>query len=100
MERRSFLKKAGLGALAFTILPRHVFGKMGGDNNFVAPSDQLTKGIIGLGGIGRSSNHFTSDDRCRLVALCDVDPEEVWNVIEQDLQPLKEQIEKYLAEME
>jgi len=73
MERRSFLKKAGLGALAFTILPRHVFGKMGGDNNFVAPSDQLTKGIIGLGGIGRSSNHFTSDDRCRLVALCDVD---------------------------
>lgn len=61
MERRSFLKKAGLGALAFTILPRHVFGKMGGDNNFVAPSDQLTKGIIGLGGIGRSSNHFTSD---------------------------------------
>ena len=29
-----------------------------------------------------------------------VDPEEVWNVIEQDLQPLKEQVEKYLAEME
>ena len=28
-----------------------------------------------------------------------VDPEEVWNVIEQDLQPLKEQVEKYLAEM-
>ena len=29
-----------------------------------------------------------------------VDPEEVWNVIEQDLQPLKEQVEKYLAEMD
>ena len=28
-----------------------------------------------------------------------VDPDEVWNVIEQDLQPLKEQIEKYLADM-
>ena len=27
-------------------------------------------------------------------------PEEIWNVIEQDLQPLKEQVEKYLAEME
>ena len=26
--------------------------------------------------------------------------EEVWNVIEQDLQPLKEQVEHYLAEME
>ena len=72
-SRRSFLKKAGLGAAAFTILPRNVFGKMGGDNNFVAPSDQLTKGLIGCGGIGRSSNHFTSDERCRLVALCDVD---------------------------
>ena len=67
------MKKAGLGAAAFTILPRNVFGKMGGDNNFVAPSDQLTKGLIGCGGIGRSSNHFTSDERCRLVALCDVD---------------------------
>ena len=72
-SRRGFLKKAGLGAAAFTILPRQVFGKMGGDNDFVAPSDQLTKGIIGCGGIGRSSNHFTSDARCRLVALCDVD---------------------------
>ena len=29
-----------------------------------------------------------------------VDPEVVWNVIEQDLQPLKEQVEKYLDEME
>lgn len=29
-----------------------------------------------------------------------VDPEEVWNVIEQDLQPLKEQIEKYISEMQ
>ena len=28
-----------------------------------------------------------------------VDPEEICNVIEQDLQPLKEQVEKYLAEM-
>ena len=32
-----------------------------------------TKGIIGTGGIGRSSYHFTSNDACRLVALCDVD---------------------------
>ena len=67
------MKKAGLGAAAFTILPRNVFGKMGGDNNFVAPSDQITKGLIGCGGIGRSENHFTSDQRYRLVALCDVD---------------------------
>ena len=55
-SRRSFLKKAGLGAAAFTILPRNVFGKMGGDNNFVAPSDQLTKGLIGCGGIDCADN--------------------------------------------
>ena len=29
-----------------------------------------------------------------------VDPEEGWHVIEQDLQPLKEQVETYLSEME
>ena len=77
-SRRSFLnflKKAGASAALFTILPRHVFGAMGGDKRYVAPSDQLTKGIIGVGGIGRSSNHFTSDERCRLVAICDVDTE-------------------------
>ncbi|MBQ7812267.1 MAG: DUF86 domain-containing protein [Bacteroidales bacterium] len=28
-----------------------------------------------------------------------VDPEEVWNVIEQDLQPLKDQILEYIKEM-
>lgn len=73
-SRRGFLKKAGAGAALFTILPRHVLGAMGG-NRYVAPSDQLTRGIIGTGGIGRSSNHFVSDDRCRLVAICDVDSE-------------------------
>ena len=72
-SRRDFLKKAGLGAAAFTILPRNVFGKMGGENNFVAPSDQLTRGVIGCGGIGRSRHHLASDQSCRLVALCDVD---------------------------
>lgn len=53
----------------FSIVPRNVLG----GNGHIAPSDQLTKGIIGTGGIGRSSYHFTSDEHCRLVALCDVD---------------------------
>ena len=50
-SRRSFLKKAGAGIAGFTLLPRHVLGAMGGDKRFVAPSDQLTRGIIGVGGI-------------------------------------------------
>ena len=68
MDRRTFLKTMGSIGL-FTIVPRNVLG----GNGFIAPSDQLTKGIIGTGGIGRTSYHFTSDERCRLVALCDVD---------------------------
>ena len=68
INRRDFLKSLG-GAALLTIVPRNVLG--GPDH--IAPSDQLTKGIIGTGGIGRSSYHFTSNDACRLVALCDVD---------------------------
>ncbi len=67
-NRRNFLKTAGALAL-FSIVPRKVLGGQG----YVAPSDQLTKGIIGVGGIGRSRYHFTSDENCRLVALCDCD---------------------------
>ena len=67
-DRRTFLKRLGAMGL-FTIVPRKVLGGTG----FVPPSDQLTKGIIGVGGIGRSSYHFTSNEACRLVAICDVD---------------------------
>ena len=68
INRRNFLKTLG-GATLLTIVPRHVLG----GPKHIAPSDQLTKGIIGVGGIGRSKYHFTSDERCRLVAVCDVD---------------------------
>ena len=74
-SRRSFLKTTGAGIALFTVAPRTAFGKMGGDNNFIAPSDQLTRGVIGVGGIGNSSSHFASDQNCRLVAMCDVDSE-------------------------
>lgn len=52
IDRRKFLK--GMGSLAlFSIVPSKVLG----GPNHIAPSDQLTKGIIGVGGIGRSSYH-------------------------------------------
>lgn len=51
---------------AFTIVPRFVLGGKG----YVAPSDQLTKGVIGVGAMGR--NHFPYGDT-RVVAVCDVD---------------------------
>ena len=64
-SRSSFLKKAGAGIVAATILPRTVFGALGGNKKYVAPSDQLTRGIIGVGGIGMSNLHFASDEKCR-----------------------------------
>ena len=46
INRRNFIKLLG-GATLLTVVPRRVLG----GPNHVAPSDQLTKGIIGVGGI-------------------------------------------------
>ncbi|MBR5728592.1 MAG: gfo/Idh/MocA family oxidoreductase, partial [Prevotella sp.] len=77
MKRREFLKTMGAASL-FTIVPSRVLG----GPKHVAPSDQLTKGIIGVGGIGRSSYHFTNDERCRLVAVCDVDKKHLQSALD------------------
>jgi predicted dehydrogenase len=64
--RREFLRRSAVAAAALTIIPRHVMGGRG----YTAPSDQLTKGIIGVGGMGRG--HFNYEGT-RLLAICDVD---------------------------
>lgn len=74
--RRTFIKSLGAIGL-FSIVPSKVLG----GTRHVAPSDQLTKGIIGVGGIGRSSYHFTSDDSCRLVSVCDVDRKHLYSAV-------------------
>ncbi len=65
-SRRRFLKGALVAGAGLTIVPRHVLGGTG----FIPPSDQLTKAIIGVGGMGR--NHIPYEDT-RVVAICDVD---------------------------
>lgn len=65
MNRRKFLKTSILSAVALTILPRHVLGK-----GMLAPSDTLTKAIIGMGGMGRGHIAYPGS---RLIAICDVD---------------------------
>lgn len=65
-SRRDFVKKALLASTAFSIVPRHV---MGGPN-FMAPSDQLTKAVIGVGGMGQG--HLTYEGT-KLLAICDAD---------------------------
>lgn len=64
-SRRKFIKNTALAATAFTIVPRFVLGR-----GYLAPSDQLTKAVIGVGGMGR--NHFAYAGT-RVVAICDVD---------------------------
>jgi predicted dehydrogenase len=64
--RRGFLKKSLVAAAGITIIPRHVLG----GNGFIAPSDQLTKAIIGVGGMGQGHIPY---EGTRVVAICDVD---------------------------
>lgn len=64
-SRRNFLKGSAALLAGVTIVPRHVLGK-----GFIAPSDQLTKGIIGVGGMGQG---HLSLGGTRVVAICDVD---------------------------
>ena len=52
-------------AAGFTIVPRHVLGR-----GYLAPSDQLTKAIIGVGGMGKGHIPYAGT---RVVAICDVD---------------------------
>lgn len=44
LPRRNFLLKSGLALGAISIVPRHVLGR-----GFLAPSDKINVGFIGLG---------------------------------------------------
>jgi len=65
-NRRDFVKKSLLAATGISIIPRHVMG----GTNFLAPSDQLVKAVIGVGGMGQG--HLTYEGT-KLVAVCDAD---------------------------
>ncbi|CAG5005705.1 Inositol 2-dehydrogenase/D-chiro-inositol 3-dehydrogenase [Dyadobacter sp. CECT 9275] len=64
-SRRKFIKGSLATLATFSIVPRHVLGK-----GFLAPSDTLTKGIVGLGSMGRGHIPLAGT---KVVALCDVD---------------------------
>ncbi len=65
MDRRNFIRNGAASLAAFSIIPAHVLG----GNKYIAPSDQLTNGIIGVGGMGRGHIKYPG----KLVAICDVD---------------------------
>ncbi|MEX6687411.1 Gfo/Idh/MocA family oxidoreductase [Danxiaibacter flavus] len=64
-SRRAFLRNSFGALAAFSIVPRHVLGR-----GYIAPSDQLTKAIVGVGGMGRGHIPYAGT---RVVAICDVD---------------------------
>jgi myo-inositol 2-dehydrogenase/D-chiro-inositol 1-dehydrogenase len=64
--RREFLKRSLAAAAGFAIVPRRVLGGTG----FTAPSDEPTRAIVGVGGMGLG--HIRYEDG-RLLAVCDVD---------------------------
>ena len=77
MTRRSFIEKAALSGVAFTILPRHVLGR-----GLTPPSDMLNIACVGVGGMGRSNLINLASQN--IVALCDVD----WGYTDKNLSRL------------
>ena len=66
ITRRDFIKHTIAAYAAFTIVPRYVLGGSG----YTAPSDQLTKAVIGVGSMGKEHLRYSG---AKLLAVCDVD---------------------------
>ena len=66
VSRREFVRRAGAAAAAFHIVPRHVLGR-----GYRAPSDTLSIGCVGVGGMGRTDVRGLESET--IYALCDVD---------------------------
>ena len=66
--RRTFLKGTFATLATISIVPRHVLGGAG----LTAPSEILTRAVIGVGGMG--TGHVKSiNTQAKLLAVCDVD---------------------------
>jgi myo-inositol 2-dehydrogenase/D-chiro-inositol 1-dehydrogenase len=66
LSRREFIKRTAFASAALTIIPRRLLGGRG----YIPPSDELTKAVIGVGGMGREHLKYQGS---RLLAVCDVD---------------------------
>lgn len=75
MDRRKFIRNGAATIAAFSIIPSHVMGR----NGALAPSDQLTRAIIGVGGMGQGHIRYPG---ARLTAICDVDTNHLKTALE------------------
>lgn len=72
--RRDFIKKSVTAAAGISIIPRHVMGGV----DFIPPSDQLTKAVIGVGGMGQGHLEY---EGTKLLAICDADANHLANTL-------------------
>jgi myo-inositol 2-dehydrogenase / D-chiro-inositol 1-dehydrogenase len=84
LTRRDFLRSAAASVAAFTIVPRFVLGGKG----YAAPSEQLTKAVLGVGGMGQGHLGYPG---ARLLAVCDVDR----NHLEETLKRVNPEVKGY-----
>jgi myo-inositol 2-dehydrogenase/D-chiro-inositol 1-dehydrogenase len=75
ITRREFIRRAVVTSAVLTIVPRRVLGGRG----YIPPSDELTKAVIGVGGMGRGHLKYPGS---RLLAVCDVDSEHLRTALE------------------
>ena len=94
ISRREFLSGAAAATAAFTIIPSSV---LGGTKS--APSDKLNIACIGVGGKGTSDIYAVSTEN--IVALCDVDDEQMAKFLSKakeehpEFVPMYEKAKKY-----
>jgi myo-inositol 2-dehydrogenase/D-chiro-inositol 1-dehydrogenase len=75
ISRREFIRRTVVASAVLTIVPRRVLGGQG----YIPPSDELTKAVIGVGGMGRGHLKYPGS---RLLAVCDVDSEHLRTALE------------------
>jgi len=75
ISRRQFIRTGAAAAASLAIVPRHALGGQG----YLAPSDTLTKAVIGVGGMGRAHLGYPG---AVLRAVCDVDSRHLASALE------------------
>ena len=76
MNRREFIKKSVGAAACAAAFPAFIPSKVLGRNGSVPPSEKITMGFIGVGGMGTGNlRGFIGKPDVQVVAVCDVDTE-------------------------
>ena len=73
INRRKFMKKAAATALATANFPYIIPAQGLGQNSRVSPSNRITMGFIGVGGMGTNNMRaFINQPDVQILAACDV----------------------------